>query len=281
VNQNKFGTCPGVTNVNFDSNTWRAGAQYQFSANNNAYATVSTGFKSGGVSLSKCRDTFEPEKVTSYELGYKGRFVDRRVSLSAAVFSYDYKDLQLSQTFSVNGALVIDLINVPAATIRGAEMELRVEPFERVSFDLSTSYLDAHYKNFFNIDALRPTLGLQDLSGNRLNNAPRWSGTAGVEYKAPLGGQLGTLTARVDAYATAQYFMREYNDPLDGQAGYVISNGYLSWQSSSGQYSARLWGKNLGNRAYIQGIQGNALYAARGGRWNEPRQIGLDMRWDF
>ena len=39
--------------------------------------------------------TFEPEKVTSYELGWKGSFFDKRVFAGVALFHANYKDMQI------------------------------------------------------------------------------------------------------------------------------------------------------------------------------------------
>jgi iron complex outermembrane receptor protein len=55
----------------WESVTYRAGAQYEVADHAQAYATVSNGFKSGGVNLSGCDDPFNPEKITSYEAASK------------------------------------------------------------------------------------------------------------------------------------------------------------------------------------------------------------------
>ena len=39
--------------------------------------------------------TFEPEKVTSYELGWKGSFFDKRSYAGVALFHAKYKDMQI------------------------------------------------------------------------------------------------------------------------------------------------------------------------------------------
>src|SRR3546814_17119180 len=79
------------------------------------YAAYSKGFKGGGfdprgsgtsapISDPSAGRTFEdiynflafdPEKVDSYEVGYKGSLLDRRLTLSLAGFYMDYKDVQI------------------------------------------------------------------------------------------------------------------------------------------------------------------------------------------
>src|SRR3546814_17021826 len=79
------------------------------------YAAYSKGFKGGGfdprgsgtsapISDPSAGRTYEdiynflafdPEKVDSYEVGYKGSLLDRRLTLSLAGFYMDYKDVQI------------------------------------------------------------------------------------------------------------------------------------------------------------------------------------------
>jgi iron complex outermembrane receptor protein len=50
--------------------TWKAGIEYDLADQVSSYATVTTGFKSGGLNVgATVVPTFAPEKVTNYELG--------------------------------------------------------------------------------------------------------------------------------------------------------------------------------------------------------------------
>ena len=46
-------------------------------------------------------DAFDAEEMTAYEMGIKSQFVDRRVTLNAAGFWYDYSDLQVRNTIGL------------------------------------------------------------------------------------------------------------------------------------------------------------------------------------
>src|SRR5207245_1618852 len=39
---------------------------------------------------------FKPETLTNYELGYKGKLLDKHLSLSATLFFSQYKDMQVT-----------------------------------------------------------------------------------------------------------------------------------------------------------------------------------------
>src|SRR3546814_8794275 len=48
---------------------------------------------------------FDPEKVDSYEIGYKGSLLDRRLTLGLAGFYMNYKDVQITSS-EIGGAHV-------------------------------------------------------------------------------------------------------------------------------------------------------------------------------
>lgn len=97
--------------------TWRLGLQNQVTANQMAYATLSTGYKAGGFGdkVDSCGGNicldgnpgvttflpYKPELVTNLEFGYKGKFLDNRLNLSAVAFMMRYKDQQLTGTYFV------------------------------------------------------------------------------------------------------------------------------------------------------------------------------------
>lgn len=65
------------------------------------YARVAKGYRPGGPNVippsapADTPATFAPDKVTSYEAGFKGESADRRLSLDVAAFHIDWKGVQL------------------------------------------------------------------------------------------------------------------------------------------------------------------------------------------
>lgn len=275
------GACVASTTVKGNKVTGRGVLQYDIANEQNVYASVSTGYRQGGVAYSECQDVYAPETITAYEVGYKAR-VGRTLTFSAAAFYYDYSNLQLNQEKTTNGQLVVYLINVPKATIKGGEIQAVAQPTERLRFDLSGSYLDARYGTFYNTDAQLPyvNLGLQNVSGNHLNYSPPWSGTLGAQVKSPPLGNDGDLTARVEWYATAKYYFREFNIPPYAQGGYAIGNAFLTWNATQ-QYNVRLWVKNITDRAYVRSLIAQNLVGANLITWNDPRTFGVDLNYRF
>ncbi|MEM1404668.1 MAG: TonB-dependent receptor [Pseudomonadota bacterium] len=135
------------------------------------YASVSTGFKSGGFdeAYSGAGETirlgnpltgepngivvpgvdpsvieYEDEQVLSYELGAKMKLLGGAAELNLAVFQTEYEDLQVS---SLVGD-VFRVSNAGEATSRGVELDGRVILTEEFSLAASLAYLDATYDVF-------------------------------------------------------------------------------------------------------------------------------------
>ena len=68
--------------------------------------------------------TFKPETLTSYEVGVKSEFLDRKLRLNGAAYYYDYKDLQVSVSQLVNNIPTTFSTNAASARIYGADAQL-------------------------------------------------------------------------------------------------------------------------------------------------------------
>ena len=102
--------------------------------------------------------TFEPEKVTSFELGWKASLLDKRVYTSLALFRANYKDMQIPAStpcVDANGTNTFCGLtsNAGKARIQGVEWEGDARLFgnpggPRLNFAWSLGYLDAKFKEF-------------------------------------------------------------------------------------------------------------------------------------
>ena len=112
-----------------------------------AYFSYSEGFKSGGYDskigiAAEAGEAVKEETAKNYEFGVKSRWFDNRLQFNAAIFSTDYKDLQINTLifdgFNFQGLRVK---NVGKATIEGMELEATWLPTDRLR--LSAGY--GHY----------------------------------------------------------------------------------------------------------------------------------------
>ncbi|ODT86724.1 TonB-dependent receptor [Phenylobacterium sp. SCN 70-31] len=270
-------TCPLQDfDKQFESFTPRAGVQYDLDGQRNVYATVSRGFKAGGFNLASCGQSYRPEKVTAYETGFKGRLLDGALTLGSAAFYYDYTDLQLQQIVGLTAAVT----NAGKAKVRGVEFDAVWTPDDHWTLNASGALLKATYSDFVNVDGLAPTLGVQDVAGNYLNNAPKRSLNVGAAYRIEaIAG--GTLTARVDASYRSRIYFREFNTRLDSQGSYTLVNANLVWDSADGDYRVRLFGTNLFDKAYVNRMGSADTLGARYVAFGAPRQVGVELRRNF
>lgn len=273
-----FESCPLRTNeVTYKSTTPRIGAQFDVSDESNLYATYSKGFKSGGWNLYSCANGFAPEKLTSYEAGWKNRLFDNTLILNASVFYYDYTDLQLSQVVG----LVRLIKNAAAAKVKGLEIESVWRPDEHWTVNANASLLSAKFTEFVNVDSLAPALGPQDVEGNYLANAPKFSSNVGVAYRSDPLSFGGRLTARADVSYRSKVYFREFNDPQDTQDGYAVVNAALIWDSPEETYRVRLFATNLFGEDYLVQMDSSDNFGSRFVSWGAPRQVGVELRANF
>jgi len=237
------------------------------------YASVSKGYKAGGLNAATPGEnfTFDPEKIVAYESGWKSTFADRHLRASGAIFYYDYTDFQLAVFNPATGDNPIK--NAGTASVYGAELELTTR-FGGFSANLSAGYTHSRIDHLALLDPRSPGLGTQILDGRTSNYAPRWTGSAGLEYAFSLGS--GMLTPRVQyAYTATQYASVFQLAPFDIIPSHGVLDAKLTYHSG-GNWWVEGFGTNLANKLYVAGIQfGNSAY------WGAPRQGGIRAGVDF
>lgn len=236
------------TAKSWNSLTPKVGLDYKVSGAVLAYASISRGFKSGGFD-GRANDTaaarpYDPETLWAYEAGLKTQFLDRRVTLNAALFWNDYKNLQLSSfTATSTGAFTALFTNAGAATMRGAEFELVARPSKPLTLNLTLSYLDAHYDRYIGPGGV-------DISHQReLVNAPKWSGRAGATYEVDLGSG-GNLTLGGDANYRSKTYPTVSSSEILAQHGYVLVDAFARWADAGNHFYVQFGVKNLTDKRY-------------------------------
>ncbi len=133
--------------VKFDKVTYRVGLDYQATDDNLLYASVSSGFRSGGFNSGQgpaaLQPTFQPETVTAFEVGSKNRFLDNTLQLNAAAFYNRYSGLQ-EQRQVPQGATTLSIIeNSGKARGYGGELEMIWKPSRSFELGGNIAYLNA------------------------------------------------------------------------------------------------------------------------------------------
>lgn len=141
----------------FKKTTWRLGIDYDISEDNLLYASVSTGFRSGGFNSGQgpaaLQPTFAPETVTAFEIGSKNRFADNTVQLNLAGFYNRYNALQEQRQVPQGGTTLSIIENSGKARAYGAEAELIWKPVRALEIGANLAWLDAKYTKYDQVPA--------------------------------------------------------------------------------------------------------------------------------
>ena len=270
--------------------TPRLSFSYKPNDDHHIYVSWSKGFKGGGfdprgqstqapniddtpgVSEAEIFDymTFEPEKVTSYELGWKGNLFDNRVFAGLALFHANYKDMQIPASVPCIASGVASFCgltsNAGKARIQGVEFEGNARLFgnpggPRMNFAWSLGYLNADFKEFttlLNVDEdLVPFPGAPggqirevDVADFRkIQNTPEWTASGTLSYTTPLAEGRLDINSTLSYRSKSQQF--EIASPGLDQKGFALLDASIVYELPHGHWTVGLHGKNLTNKKYI------------------------------
>jgi len=254
--------------------TWMVNARYHFQKDAMVYARVATGYRPGG-GCDTCGNpllgvpaTYEPDRLTNYELGIKGLFFDRRLQFELSAFYIDWTDIQLrvtnAQGFSYAG-------NGDTARSQGVELNAAYTVSRDLKVGGFVTYTDAK----LTADAR----GVGGKDGDRLPGSAPWTGGLTVDY----GRRIGADTKLIGGVAY------RYKDAVNGQlAG--TGQPYRMGEHSIvdvyggvefGKTVARIYVKNLLNERAYTGLafltdRSRPLFAAV-----QPFTVGLSIDQAF
>lgn len=263
---------PAVTNSkSWSAVTGRLGLDYRIDRGTMIYGVLSTGYKSGGVipSTDRSRPTafYEPEKLTSLEVGQKSTFADGSGRFNLTAFHYDYKNKV--EIYSLDGATA-SYYNVPKARVTGLEGSVDLRLARHLRWDANASYTDAEFKDF-------PAFGGVNYAGNRPARSPRTAAATGLALeRLPLGG-FGLLSGRVEITYRDKIFFSFFNRSDESERALTLVNMSVRLDSPDGRWSAYLAGRNLTDERYVNVTASAGTFAspAPGRSW----QLGATLRF--
>ena len=285
-----------VANYDGDKVDWRLSVDYRFSPEVLAYATVSTGFKGGGVTArpftktQAVNGTFDPETLRAYEVGLKTDLFDRKVRLNLSAFYNDYKNIQLPiGDCSVLDGFAPGTGPFPCAAIQnagdgemyGLEAEFAASPITGLDIDASLSWIDGKWKR---IDAAaQGALRIEDPI-----TTPAWRASFGIQYKADLGSS-GSITPRFDlSYTGKQTIGRLITagvfSPLQYNPSITLGNARVTWRNADEDLAVSLEVQNVFNKYYFLPLRFQAVYSFVGTSYSNvgrPREWGVTVRKTF
>jgi outer membrane receptor protein involved in Fe transport len=264
--------------------TWMVSPRFRPSPNTTFYGRVATGYRPGGPNpappTGNIPNTFAPDRLTQYEIGFKGQTADRSLSADVALFYTDWNKIQI-QTSAGGFNFIVN--SNGGARSKGAEATVRYAPAPALNFTLNAAYTDA------TLNGNAPAAG--GLDGDRLPYVPRWSGSLLADYSVPLGNGDTELTLG----ATASYVGDRTSDytgtvgaagrfpkRLDAYATFDLRAGL-----TMGRYSITAFARNITDEREIvvAATQGTANSATPGAFYSgaiiQPRTVGAEVALRF
>jgi outer membrane receptor protein involved in Fe transport len=264
-----------------DGLTARAIVQYKFAESKLAYVSFSHGYRAGNFNGSEFFSPAEanfvaPEKINTYELGVKGQFLDRRLTLATAAFFNDLKDQQVATQILNQGTFEPGLGSLNGHSY-GLELEAQVQVLETLRLTGNMSMLRSRYDDNQVINGTIP------VGGAKFPFAPDYTALFQFAWTAWHSGDQSVVLL-----GSANYMGRFYYDPqnglggagstfVHGQSPYTLIDARLTYNIANLAISA--WGRNLTDKLYLP-------YNANAGDFDAaapgmPRTYGVEFKVSF
>ncbi|MEW9856549.1 TonB-dependent receptor [Novosphingobium sp. M1R2S20] len=291
-----YQTFPGVPDLftyqsdrTDDKLTPRVVIRYKPSNATSIYASFTKGYKSAvpDYRSTSGSEYLEPEDVTAWEVGAK--YGTGALSAEIAGFTYNYKNLQ--NGYYVSGSTILS--NAAKARIKGVEASLRYDFGNGLEVTAAGTYVDAKYRDYpvagFFAPIVRRDLdgdGVLDFegmdtsntvqaAGNRVQQAPKFTGTVSARYVTELGG--GRLTTSANLFHTSRIYYDAANQ--FSQGAYDILSARIEWTDPSDRWTVAVYGDNLFDETYLTQFQVGT--AGVGTIYGEPITYGASLRYRF
>jgi iron complex outermembrane receptor protein len=289
---------PVYTSLSSDSSNTVVGdvaLKQQFTDKVMGYLSYSRGYSPAAYNTSAVLTSNAPqtpvgkESINSYELGLKGSFFDRTLTLNADIFDTIYTDYQIQSYQYAPGQLTppLNLSSVGKAQTRGAEIATDWLATPHTRLNLSAAYIDAKFVTYTGAPCYglqtpaegcvtevingQPALA-QNVSGDRMPNSPKFKATFGAEQRVPLPDPYELVFGGTYTYRTSAQMLPDQN-PFAIQAGFGLLNLNAGIQTRNGKFSARVFVNNVTNHHYFTDVED-----FWSGPWNGNAVIGQPAR---
>ena len=259
------------------------------------YGSWARGYKSGGINMagipnlpngqpSLTNAVVKPEVVTTFELGLKAQWLDRRLTTNLAAYRTDIEDYQANVVDNGPGSLRGYLANAEKVEILGVELDTVARPNDNLDFYANVAWTDGQYASFANgpcpLELVSTSTAACDLSGKDLPGVSPWAAGVGGELHAPaawfgvsgeafIGSDVSYRSTYNSDASVSQYTEIEGYALVSLRAGYRADNGWEGF----------VWVKNALDEDYMQFVSvqaGNSGLVI--GNPGDPRTIGFTLR---
>jgi iron complex outermembrane recepter protein len=279
-----FSTLDASQTLRFDAITPAIGIEHELSESLFTYVSASKGYASGGFNenpsaLTGGIETYRPEQLWSYEIGFKSLLLHRTLRFNIAAFVMPYDNIVI-QSFGVsagNGGIGLETTNGGRARVSGFESELEWHPVPAFRVNASLGVLNQKFLDY-GVGANGQPI---DPSTAHFFDSPSTTGTLLVEYTLPVVPAYGTFTLAADSSYRARTWFDNDNTVASSQSPYTLLGARGSYTTPSGRLVITAFGSNLTDRVYVA-RNANALQTPFGyavALFGPPRTFGIGLNY--
>ena len=176
---------PYDTSIKEDAFTYLVTPRFKITPDLMVYARFASGYRTGSPNSKLVPINLpivKPDTTRNYELGLKGNFFDRKLTLDASVYYIDWKDIQLNAgvraTTASGDIWAAAIINGSRAKSQGVELSVTLRPLESLNGTLWVALNDGTLT-----EDIPSNVRLEGHSGDRLPDGARLSGGLSLEQR--------------------------------------------------------------------------------------------------
>ncbi len=186
---------PVFTNLSSaEATTFLVNPRFRINDDNMLYARFASGYQPGAPQIgdwqllpANAPRQLDPNKLLSYEVGWKGELFDRTLTTETAIYYNDWETVPLGATVcgpTPGGVNVCTNVNANggAAYSWGVEQAIRWQPNEHLTVSATYSFNESE------LTAQRGVTAVQSWVGQSLPSAMRHSGSLSADYRWNVGG---------------------------------------------------------------------------------------------
>ena len=258
--------------------TYLLSARYKPSTDTAVYGRIATGYRAGGPSalppgvVDGGKQTFQPDTLTSYELGFKSALMGGKASVEAALFTTNWKDIQIQTSSGVTPKGNFNyFVNGGKAKSSGAEGTLLFFPTAGLTLRATAAYTDSRLTE----DA--PVV--KGKSGDRMPFVPKLTASLAADYRFTLGGMQSWVGASASHIGQRRSNFSQQANVLDVPAYDTLN---VNAGVDVNRLRVTVYAKNLADSRGINFINsvGYPLNPYTAGII-QPRTIGVDLAYRF
>jgi outer membrane receptor protein involved in Fe transport len=164
-----------------DGHTYRVNATYKIDDDKMVYATLSTGFRPGGINRRGTLPPYDADFLKNHEVGWKTSWLGNRLRWNGAIFYEKWNDFQFS-FLGANG--LTEIRNAGRAKMKGVESDINWLVADGFSLVGAAAYTDAELNEDYIPDPSEPP---EATKGTSLPVTPKFKGNLTARYEWTLG----------------------------------------------------------------------------------------------